>query len=176
MSHSQFHCIKSFILRHAWLNLWDKHMTTGRINQVTLLSAPTHLRWNGAHTNGGVRPPGVWSSTMESKRISFLGESDGITTFSPETTTLWFSRQVSLRHSSNKATARFTFVALRAMRNSGLPKSVIWCKQYPPNQAQQLRSDPANTDLRRGEILYSYPEGTCTDSSPSLVDGIIYER
>ena len=22
------------ILRHAWLNLWDKHMTTGRINQV----------------------------------------------------------------------------------------------------------------------------------------------
>ena len=23
-----------FILRHAWLNLWDKHMTTGRINQV----------------------------------------------------------------------------------------------------------------------------------------------
>ena len=36
MSHSQFHCIKSFILRHAWLNLWDKHMTTGRINQVTL--------------------------------------------------------------------------------------------------------------------------------------------
>ena len=27
---------KVFILRHAWLNLWDKHMTTGRINQVTI--------------------------------------------------------------------------------------------------------------------------------------------
>ena len=38
MSHSRFHSIKLFILRHAWLNLWDKHMTTGRINQVTLLS------------------------------------------------------------------------------------------------------------------------------------------
>ena len=25
------------ILTHAWLNLWDKHMTTGRINQVTIL-------------------------------------------------------------------------------------------------------------------------------------------
>jgi hypothetical protein len=37
MSCTQFHSIKSFILRHAWLNLWDKHMTTGRINQVTLL-------------------------------------------------------------------------------------------------------------------------------------------
>ena len=35
MSHSQFHRIKWFILGHAWLNLWDKHMTTGRINQVT---------------------------------------------------------------------------------------------------------------------------------------------
>ena len=23
------------MLRHAWLNLWDKHMTTGRINQVS---------------------------------------------------------------------------------------------------------------------------------------------
>ena len=33
MSHSQFHRIM-LILRHAWLNLWDKHMTTGRINQV----------------------------------------------------------------------------------------------------------------------------------------------
>ena len=34
MSHSQFHSIDLFTLRHAWLNLWDKHMTTGRINQV----------------------------------------------------------------------------------------------------------------------------------------------
>jgi hypothetical protein len=37
MSCTQFHCIKMFILRHAWLNLWDKHMTTGRINQVTII-------------------------------------------------------------------------------------------------------------------------------------------
>jgi hypothetical protein len=36
MSHSQFHSTNLFILRHAWLNLWDKHMTTGRINQVTV--------------------------------------------------------------------------------------------------------------------------------------------
>ncbi len=35
MSHSQFHSTNLFILRNAWLNLWDKHMTTGRINQVT---------------------------------------------------------------------------------------------------------------------------------------------
>ena len=41
MSHSQFHSTNLFILRHAWLNLWDKHMTTGRINQVTTI----HLLW-----------------------------------------------------------------------------------------------------------------------------------
>ena len=43
MSHSQFHCIP-FILRHAWLNLWDKHMTTGRINQITILKRPRGSR------------------------------------------------------------------------------------------------------------------------------------
>ena len=36
MSHSQFHSTKSFILRHAWLNLWDERMTTGRINQIAI--------------------------------------------------------------------------------------------------------------------------------------------
>ena len=41
MSHSQFHSIKVFTLRHAWLNLWDKHMTTGRINQITILHRHT---------------------------------------------------------------------------------------------------------------------------------------
>ena len=40
MSRSQFQS-KRFILRHAWLNLWDERMTTGRINQVaTIISLP----------------------------------------------------------------------------------------------------------------------------------------
>ena len=46
MSCTQFHGIKMFILRHAWLNLWDKHMTTGRINQVTFVRE----RWEAFHT------------------------------------------------------------------------------------------------------------------------------
>ena len=33
MSHSQFQS-RIFILRRAWLNLWDERMTTDRINQV----------------------------------------------------------------------------------------------------------------------------------------------
>ena len=44
MSHSQFHSIELFILRHAWLNLWDKHMTTGRINQVTISKFALDIR------------------------------------------------------------------------------------------------------------------------------------
>ena len=36
MSRTQFHSIELFILRHAWLNLWDKRMTTGRINQIAI--------------------------------------------------------------------------------------------------------------------------------------------
>ena len=37
MSHPQFRSIRMLILRHAWLNLLDKHMTTGRINQITAI-------------------------------------------------------------------------------------------------------------------------------------------
>ena len=36
MSHSQSYSINLFILTRAWLSLWDKHMTTGRINQVSV--------------------------------------------------------------------------------------------------------------------------------------------
>ena len=36
MSRSQFQSTR-FILTHAWLNLWDERMTTGRINQVAVI-------------------------------------------------------------------------------------------------------------------------------------------
>ena len=51
MSHSQFHSIKVFTLRHAWLNLWDKHMTTGRINQITIVQT-----WKRKHPNDKLMP------------------------------------------------------------------------------------------------------------------------
>ena len=51
MSHSQFHSIESFILRHAWLNLWDERMTTGRINQVTIICLHADCLC-GTDTNG----------------------------------------------------------------------------------------------------------------------------
>ena len=54
MSHSQIRCVK-LILRHAWLNLCDKHMTTGRINQVStakkLLPAKLRKAYEGCSTS-----------------------------------------------------------------------------------------------------------------------------
>ena len=49
MSHSQI-CYEELSLKHAWLNLWDKHMTTGRINQVfTWLLTPGRHCYPGRH-------------------------------------------------------------------------------------------------------------------------------
>jgi hypothetical protein len=55
MSHSQFHSTNLFILGHAWLNLWDKHMTTGRINQVTTF--PLRRLQTEAHHNSPYSAP-----------------------------------------------------------------------------------------------------------------------
>ena len=57
MSHSQFHRMK-FILRHAWLNLWDKHMTTGRINQVACVGRSRSQRHLSRAT---MAPKSRWS-------------------------------------------------------------------------------------------------------------------
>jgi hypothetical protein len=51
MSRSQFQS-KRFILRHAWLNLWDERMTTGRINQVAIFPRAfqtTLKQWSQIH-------------------------------------------------------------------------------------------------------------------------------
>ena len=42
LSPSQFHLLNRYELRHAWLNLWDEHMTTGRINQIVTESHCKH--------------------------------------------------------------------------------------------------------------------------------------
>ena len=42
MSHSQFQTL-IFTLTHAWLNLWDERMTTGRINQIRIQTELPHL-------------------------------------------------------------------------------------------------------------------------------------
>ena len=63
MSHSQFHCIM-LILRHAWLNLWDKHMTTGRINQIT----PSALRSRVREYTDCMRSPRILFGQIPNRR------------------------------------------------------------------------------------------------------------
>ena len=65
MSCTQFHCIKMFILRHAWLNLWDKHMTTGRINQVTTF----HSHKSATHDSHSCEAVFSWGSSSNGQRF-----------------------------------------------------------------------------------------------------------
>ena len=58
MSRSQSRCMM-LILRHAWLNLLDKHMTTGRINQVAVVvSTRLGQRHTPSHSTGVLRTHG----------------------------------------------------------------------------------------------------------------------
>ena len=78
MSHSQFHSTKLFILRHAWLNLWDKHMTTGRINQVTIFCfflflfffAQRTCMWWSFAKKGKEKKPTLGDRTAEAHMLS----------------------------------------------------------------------------------------------------------
>ena len=44
MSHSQFHSIDVFILRHAWLNLWDKRMLLAESTRLLSLELSTRIK------------------------------------------------------------------------------------------------------------------------------------
>ncbi len=128
MSRSQFHSIKLFILRHAWLNLWDKHMTTGRINQVTFLSDPI------LHTAATPRDAPHWAGRYETSHnklevnrswkpylgVNVLDRSQIVITF---VMTLWFSRQLSLH-----LTIAQTDIAIAEAKRE-FPKANVWCKQ-----------------------------------------------
>ena len=79
------------VLRHAWLNLWDKHMTTGRINQVSrlfmgycerseqwaqkrgkLYSLPEQLQTSFELANCPVKTELHWDSTLQNSKICYL--------------------------------------------------------------------------------------------------------
>ncbi len=69
MSPLQFHN-KIFIVKHAWHNLWEGHMTTGRINQVAFTN-PRQISQNRSkskrcqcHHN-----PGTWVPGRETEQV-----------------------------------------------------------------------------------------------------------
>ena len=123
MSRSQFHSIKLFILRHAWLNLWDKHMTTGRINQVTFFVRKITFASQHPTETARIAPNWEWRrykcdlthrSGFEHhcwRRPTAISENRGIRwelqkVLLRGATTLWLFRPISLHISSYKATAQ----------------------------------------------------------------------
>ena len=74
MSHSQFRHKVWLILRHAWLSLWDKHMTTGRINQVTLIS---HAKALSRSRRGLYKQP-HWGGLNWGKTLFLFGRSEAL--------------------------------------------------------------------------------------------------
>ena len=105
MSHSQFRS-KKLILRHAWLNLWDKHMTTGRINQViaTLLSCfeaqqcmcpPGHVVLSCLASRCNVL---LWSTTDVLWQISFITQNK---TYHDSTMCLRFQQSITSMRTKN---------------------------------------------------------------------------
>ena len=89
MSHSRFHLLR-LVLRHAWLNLWDKHMTTGRINQVARLfkqwdnhpkphrgeeEAATELSVRGPTTSQRAQGPPNNQQISQTVRQQFISQS-----------------------------------------------------------------------------------------------------
>ena len=143
MSRSQFHSIKLFILRHAWLNLWDKHMTTGRINQVTVLSGYCRAHsqktprdvvhctrtWQEPHTTSctrGCKPGRVDCKTGNVQRFTLaLGEQgDSLVIFvKSHCVHHWWRRQWGELSSMQppKGLTASTLV-------HGLPKAYTWCE------------------------------------------------
>ncbi len=142
MSHSQFHSTNLFILRHAWLNLWDKHMTTGRINQVTTIrmhmvqhQVLMHkaLSSMGVHYKAQKRLSGLVQSQLEATFLfnRMYSCSSGPVKESPYISDLTYSRQAlsvafnEQKSPSSKKTTKQPARSERMLMVTAYPQVVI---------------------------------------------------
>ena len=120
------------ILRHAWLNLWDKHMTTGRINQVStnqfrkLAFSELFLQTN-FHS--------IWGAPkLASKHREFYFHH----TFQVTTTTAYPSEKHIAVNRSNPTQQQADFHSLQTMRNLEFIKSTNTNSQTLCNSEELL--------------------------------------
>ena len=73
--------LELLILRLAWLNLWDEHMTTGRINQVD--------GWRDVHER-------IWMNLFVEEQETLMKSRRLKTTLGNNT---WNSQQMDMKHS-----------------------------------------------------------------------------
>ena len=86
MSHSQFHSIKSFILRHAWLNLWDKRMLLAESTRLLSRGHRLNLRSSNKQIRAGhglaTHAPRYFSSAHDCSEIR-IPTSEASSRFAP---------------------------------------------------------------------------------------------
>ena len=152
MSRSQFHSIKLFILRHAWLNLWDKHMTTGRINQVTVLSAG-RKQVSPPLTQRGLESRRAWFCVWHEKSQKMV-RMGWLTYCGSPSLTLWLFRHVSLHLTSDKATGT---------RWQRATRTALWSSVLGASYGNTNKLDITGANVYHGlaNILnpYDYPTG-----------------
>ena len=102
----------NLILRHAWLNLWDKHMTTGRMHSLTYfvlrqgrVSQQRH-QFNRPKEGANIfRPPlGPWRGPRRARFLIVLIKMDLLVSF---WSSKWFLLRFWPRITSNQTKSRW---------------------------------------------------------------------
>ena len=153
MSRSQFYSIKLFILRHAWLNLWDKHMTTGRINQVTLLS-DLPLRRTEPLRNAP-------DCNTHSRKTHTRSKSTASCTPLPWREECWQNKKFKTRKSDSLVLSSVSTAyhhrtkQQRDEESRGFPKEHTWCRQSTAHLSSnpEGRAKRTETDLQKFELI-----------------------
>ena len=101
---------KQFILRHAWLNLWDKHMTTGRINQVAIVRWVRLRHRRITKTRRSAEKRRLWHPLLQANRSFFLDWSDFCSTISDSQSSTKKSKEIKRRKTRSEASPGFQLI------------------------------------------------------------------
>lgn len=148
MSHSQFHSLNLFILTHAWLNLWDKHMNWCWPSKMR--DSPTHKEQRAQNTMSDQMP-----FPFNNFTYFFTLFSKFFSSFHHCTCSLSVSRQYlaldgiyhPLRAAfPNNSTLRRHFTKNRTPRHTGFSPSMTSCsKEHRQGTAPKLPSPNYNS-------------------------------
>ena len=145
MSRSQFQS-GLCILRHAWLNLWDERMTTGRINQVATFTTQLRTKLPVPRTASLVLSwktssrAWTWQATLPLTPTSSLGSM--VWELSPSShQTLQYHRDILIE---------MIRIGLRDSEQSGLRKRLF--RRSPSASPPQMLGPcvPASSSVNRG--------------------------
>ena len=164
MSHSQFHSTRSLILRHAWLNLWDERMTTGRINQIAIL----RVDFKNPHTC--VRTLGVFYCTCSKNNVLRWLICDRTFFLLKKKSSYSFAHQICLYSTANKQAIclRPSAIHFSAVHRKGTESISSFAKKRKnsPNFAEAMLLCRVNRRFRsievnRSALSRAFPHAFC---------------